>query len=182
MLVINTIPAVYFSARDLLARRGTKFLVYWEVAKELGGMGVRPGDKIASISYANVNNVKWARLARVQIIAEVYHRSYDEEQERNDFWKADPSIQEQILQAFSSAGVHVVVSDEKPRGPGAAGWQLIGNTGYYVHFLAGSGAPLPGGGAAERQAPERGWRRGGRTGTGRAPMIIWGSLTRMHSW
>ena len=98
-------------------------------------MGLRPGDRVASISYANVNNVKWARLARVRIIAEVYHTPYYDP-DKNDFWESDVSAQQEILKAFATAGARVVVSDEKPRGALIAGWQKIGRTSYYAYFLS----------------------------------------------
>ena len=137
MLVTRLIPEVSSSVPDLLNWRDTKSHPYWEVADELRKMGVRPGDKVVSVSYANVHNVKWARLARVHIIAEVYHSIY--EPEKNDFWKAAPSVQKQIIRAFANTGARVIVSDEELRGPGTAGWQRIGDTSYFAYFLPGLG-------------------------------------------
>ena len=131
IFAIHTIPVLYSSAVDLLHQRAN---VYWQVATELNKMGLRPGDEVASVSYANVNNVKWARLARVRIIAEVYHTPYHDP-DKNDFWKADRAAQEQILHAFARVGARLVVSDEEPHGPSLSGWQRIGTTSYYAYFL-----------------------------------------------
>jgi hypothetical protein len=133
MLMIRFIPGIFSSVADLRNWRNPKSHPYWEVASELRKMGLRAGDKVASVSYANVNNVKWARLARVRIIAEVYHSIYDPE--KNDFWKAEPSVQKQVIQAFANLGVRVIVADEEPRGPGTDGWQRIGDTSYFAYFL-----------------------------------------------
>jgi 4-amino-4-deoxy-L-arabinose transferase-like glycosyltransferase len=133
MLMIRFIPGIFSSVADLRNWRDPRLHPYWEVASELSKMGLRAGDTVASVSYANVNNVKWARLARVRIIAEVYHSIYDPE--KNDFWKAEPSVQKQVIRAFANLGVRVIVSDEEPRGPGTDGWQRIGDTSYFVYFL-----------------------------------------------
>ncbi len=132
MLVCNLIPEVYSSVVDLSGRGDPESHSYWQVADELKKMGIRPGDKLASVSYANVNNVKWARLARVRIVAEVYHSIY--EPEKNDFWKSEPSVQKQVIRALANTGARVIVSDEEPRGPGAAGWRRIGHTNYFAYF------------------------------------------------
>jgi len=132
MFAIHMVPLLYSSVADLLHHRNAN--VYWQVANGLNKMGLRPGDEVASVSYANLNNVKWARLARVRIIAEVYHTPYYNA-DKNDFWEADPSAQQQILQAFATVRARVVVSDEEPRGSSISGWQRIGTTSYYAYFL-----------------------------------------------
>src|SRR5260370_41425874 len=132
ILVIRTVPLVYSAVADQLDHRNTN--VYWEVADGLNKMGLRPGDNVASVSYANLTNVKWARLARVHIIAEVYHTPY-ENADKNDFWGADPSSQRAILEAFENLRACVVVSDEEPRGPSISGWRRIGKTNYFAYFL-----------------------------------------------
>lgn len=133
MLMIRFIPGVSSAVADLPNWHHPKSHPYWEVASELRKMGLRAGDTVASVSYANVNNVKWARLARVRIIAEVHHSIYYPE--KNDFWKAEPSVQKQVIQAFAKLGVKIIVSDEEPLGPGTDAWKRIGDTSYFVYFL-----------------------------------------------
>jgi hypothetical protein len=132
MFTIHMFPLLHSSVADLLHLRNAN--VYWQVANGLNKMGLRPGDKVASVSYANVNNVQWARLAKVRIIAEVYHDPY-RDADKNDFWKADSSAQQRILQAFATVGARMVVSDEEPRGPSISGWQRIATTSYYAYLL-----------------------------------------------
>jgi hypothetical protein len=133
MFTINLLPGLYSSVSDLVDRRNPN--LYWQVAEGLSELGLRPGDKVASISYSSLNNTRWARLARVRIIAEVYHNPYYDA-EKNDFWKADSSAQQKILHAFKTAGARMAISDEEPRGASSSEWQRIGTTNYYVYFLS----------------------------------------------
>jgi hypothetical protein len=97
-------------------------------------MGVQPGDKVASIKYSNIGNAKWARLARVQIIAEMYSDAYRTDED--DFWMADEAVKAQIIQSFAKAGANIIVANAVPIGISTEGWQRIGDTGYYVYFLS----------------------------------------------
>jgi hypothetical protein len=133
MFTINLLPGLYSSVSDLVDRRNPN--LYWQVAEGLSELGLRPGDKVASISYSSLNNTRWARLARVRIIAEVYHNPYYDA-EKNDFWKADSSAQQKILHAFKTVGARMAISDEEPRGASSSEWQRIGTTNYYVYFLS----------------------------------------------
>src|SRR5262249_40764892 len=130
MFAIEVVPRLY-SAVIKLAQRDDQN-EYWQVADGLREMGLRPGDRVASTSYANVNNVQWARLAKVRIVAEVYHNSYDNG-DKNDFWTADLFAQQRILEAFANLGTRMVVSDEKPHGRWTSGWQRVGTTSYYAY-------------------------------------------------
>jgi hypothetical protein len=105
--------------------------VYWEVADGLRNMGLEPGDKVASTSYANRNNARWARLARVQIVAEVYDPKTTDE-----FWAIKHSAREKLLKAFYETGSKVVVADSVPYwATDTIGWQKVGETDYYAYFF-----------------------------------------------
>jgi hypothetical protein len=122
----------------LALRSRTQRNVYWEVANGLRSMGLVAGDKVASTSYANRNNAAWARLARAQIIAEVYDAPLDGSPgEVNDaFWVADRATKENILSTFRAAGAKVVVADSIPhwvRKP--IGWRRIAKTEYFAYFF-----------------------------------------------
>jgi hypothetical protein len=125
--ILSTVPKTVEDAISLLWSQPH---VYWQVAEGLKHMGLQPGDKVASTGYSHSTNVKWARLARVQIIAEVYS------QEGDGFWTVSPIIRKQILAAFAKAGAKVVVTDTIPDSVDKAGWQQVGETGYYAYFLA----------------------------------------------
>jgi hypothetical protein len=138
----------YSSAIPLLTGHEDKSNKYWRVAEALKALGIEPGDKVASTSYANYNNVTWARLARVHIIAEVYYRpgktgNSDAKlwAEKNNFWAADAPVQEQVLCSVAHAGAKVIVADESPSWAQNSGWLNLGNTGYYAYLLSNTCQP-----------------------------------------
>ncbi|MCA1607561.1 MAG: hypothetical protein LC775_19325, partial [Acidobacteria bacterium] len=113
----------------------------WQVAEGLKRMGAQPGDKVAVLNTSigppgylgnirSSDNMRWARLARLQIVAEVYSR-----EDKNNFWKVDNAAKQQVIDAFAQAGAKMIVDDEVPDWAAAEGWQRTGNTDHYVHFL-----------------------------------------------
>jgi hypothetical protein len=108
---------------------------YQEVAEGARKMGLRPGDQIASLDFSNLGTAMWARLARIQIIAEVYYWPGGHEGTENDFWKENQATQDKVLHRLLQTGAKAVVSSEAPTGPAAAQWSRIGNTGYYLLWL-----------------------------------------------
>lgn len=85
-----------------------------------------------SAEYSNVYNVPWARLAQVQIVAEVYDVGPDGS--RREDWKQDPSAVARVLDALRQTGALAVVTGAEA--PIAGGnWQPIGSTRYRIHFL-----------------------------------------------
>ena len=107
---------------------------YQAIAEGATKMGLHPGDQVASLDFSNLGTAMWARLARIQIIAEVFYFS-DRPGGAFCFWNADPATQEILLQRLSQTGAKAVVSSDAPTGPGAARWSRIGNTGYYLLWL-----------------------------------------------
>ncbi|HEY1404733.1 MAG TPA: hypothetical protein VGB05_11435, partial [Pyrinomonadaceae bacterium] len=59
---------LYSSVRDLAPGRAAQRDVQWQVAEELRRMGMRPGERVASIG--NTMFHAWPRLARVRVVAE----------------------------------------------------------------------------------------------------------------
>ncbi len=115
--------------------RDAQTISYQQVAMRAAEMGLRPGDQIASVNYSNEGIAMWARLARLEIIAEIYHRSDGFEGDAKTFWKADPLTQEKVIQKFSETGARAVISQDQPSGEAATGWSEIGKTGYYLYWL-----------------------------------------------
>lgn len=106
-----------------------------EIAKAMYQLGLRPGDRIASLEYSLYNTSTWARLARVEIIAEVYYWPTLSESAANDFWKASPATQGMVIQAIGKTGARVIVSQMPPTPSDASGWRRVGKTDYYAYWL-----------------------------------------------
>jgi hypothetical protein len=130
------LPSLFhvFDIRPLHARVAER-ASYQQVAEKVAEMGLRPGDDIASLDASNMGTAMWAHLARVQIIAEVYYWPNHPEGASNNFWKADPLTQENVIQKLSQTGARAVVSQNTPSGEGASRWSEIGTTGYYLYWL-----------------------------------------------
>ena len=71
----------------------------------------------------------WARLARVQIVAEIYSPQVA------DFWAADHSIKSQVINAFATTGAKVIVAQNVPSLASTRDWQRIGNTSYHAYMF-----------------------------------------------
>jgi hypothetical protein len=99
-----------------------------DVAAELHRLGIRPGDKMAVIGYAF--NSFWARLARVQIVAEMFGWEAD------SFWLGEPSLQSKVLRTFANTGAKAIVAERVPTYVHPAGWHRVGNSNYYIYILA----------------------------------------------
>jgi hypothetical protein len=90
-------------------------------------VGVRPGDKVAIIGDAFV--AFWARLARVQIVAEMFGWEAD------PFWLGDAEAQARVIKAFASSGAKAIVAESVPDYASLTGWQRLGSTGHSVYLL-----------------------------------------------
>ena len=127
-------PKHYSSVRTLFRTEPSREHVFWQVADGLRRMGLSPGDRVATLEYANIDHVHWARLARARIIAEIYFKAH-EPLAANDFWRVDPSARRRAIAAFTTTGARMIVSDREPPRGETAGWRRIGETGYYVYWL-----------------------------------------------
>jgi hypothetical protein len=114
-----------------------------EVADEMRRLGLRPGDRIASLEFSLIDAMIWARLARVSIIAEVYYWPQHPETFVNDFWKADSVSQEKVIQVLAETGARAIVSLKPQSVASQAGWQQAGNTQYYIYWLHARSPSLP---------------------------------------
>jgi hypothetical protein len=96
-----------------------------DIAEGLRQTGIQPGDKVAFLGYSF--DAAWARLARVQIVAEMH--PYDPSR----FWSADRETQLRVMQAFASTGARAIVAERGPGRQSLAGWRRAGATSYYVY-------------------------------------------------
>src|SRR5688572_4214282 len=104
--------------------------VQWEAANGLNRLGIRPGDKVALIGDGYFEY--WARLARVQIVAEIPSDNIDR------FWSADEATRSEVFDVLAGTGAKAVVTRAvAPRGL-MSGWHPIdGQSYYYAHTFRG---------------------------------------------
>ena len=102
------------------------------IAEALHEHGIEAGDKVAWIrpeQFNSVQNYWWARLAKVQIVAEI-PTGHDKA-----FWQADPDMQRRLMSSLRSAGAKAFVVTKMPETVSRAGWTEIGRNGYFIRFL-----------------------------------------------
>jgi len=118
---------------ELTAWSNDEALPQWQIATSLRRLGVEPGDKVAwirpSVFDDKIQNYSWARLARVEIVAEISTGGAD------DFWSASPAEQSKILDAFARTGAVALVVTKIPARFSPGGWLPLGKTGYFLHPL-----------------------------------------------
>jgi 4-amino-4-deoxy-L-arabinose transferase-like glycosyltransferase len=129
------------SARTLYAAAGPAGRVDapapedWRVVEGLRAIGVREGARVGSLTYSNHDHVRWARLGRAKIVAELFSGAYITTED--SFWKADEATKAKIIDAMARAGAEVIVSRRLPQGVAPpAGWQQIGATRYFVFRIS----------------------------------------------
>lgn len=129
MITIGFLPALkaYSTARDLIRGRNPWPHAQWQVADGLNRMEVQPGEKVAWIG--NPANNAWARLARVQKVAEI------PSVEADNFWAADHLVKSQVIKTFARTEATVIVTKNVPSSASTIDWQRIGNTDYYAYIL-----------------------------------------------
>jgi hypothetical protein len=126
--------------RDVLGRSPPDPDSPAEVVKAMYGLGLKPGDEIASLQWSLYDVSTWARLARVKIVAEVYYWPGRAETDGNDFRAADPATQERVMQALAGTGARFIVSQVPLAGAVGEGWQRVGASHYYAYRVDTAGA------------------------------------------
>jgi hypothetical protein len=127
VMVLTALLVVYHLAGFPHEEGGELWL---QVGKSLNAAGVQPGDDVAIIGDSSPG-CRWARMARVRIVAQILREDV------KDFWQiSSPGIKADVYDAFARAGAKAVVAEATPPPNGFAGWQRLGNTDYYIHFLA----------------------------------------------
>ena len=126
-VLVCLIPATWFVtravARDFLRADDVRQEVY--LAEALSGLGLSPGEPIATVGFGAEG---WARLARVRVIAEVpWGAGYL-------YWTADPQVAEDVLTLFRSAGARLALASDVPAHR-SDGWIHIERTNFFYRFL-----------------------------------------------
>jgi hypothetical protein len=124
LVAVVLVPTVVRTTRDLAHEKiNPEFdaAVQWQYAEAMRRLGIGPGDAVAVIGDG-FNAARWARLARVRIIAEL---PFPRNQER--FWKANSNERARILALFEKAGAKAVYAEDAPAWSASAGWHALGD-------------------------------------------------------
>ena len=114
--------------------RGDTGELWVQVGTSLNTAGVQPGEDVAIIGDSS-DGCRWARMARVRIVAQVLREDV------GAFWRvSDPRVKADVYDAFVRSGAKAVVAEKIPPSDAFADWQRLGDTDYYVHFLSSSGS------------------------------------------
>jgi hypothetical protein len=117
---------------------------HWQIANYLSSIGIKPGDKVASVGYSFLP--AWSRLARTRVVSEMPSADL--------FWLT-PSAALEVTQVFAQSGAKVVIAtpvliredpdiplDESQippellkSTPPPTGWRRIENMDVYIYVL-----------------------------------------------
>lgn len=131
---LDKFPKKFSSFRDLLHSPQHDVDSSAAIASGMMALGLHPGDRIASLEFSNLGAAMWARLAKVQIVSEVYYWPNHEETSANNFWNADATTQMNVMQALAGTGARAVVTMQPPS-KDFTGWVRAGQSNYYLHWL-----------------------------------------------
>ncbi|HKW55759.1 MAG TPA: hypothetical protein VJN42_00250 [Candidatus Acidoferrum sp.] len=126
ILAFTGMRTVKYFVSDVLATRGQRN-INWEVGMHLREIGIQPGDTVSVI--ASREEVHWARLAGVRIVAELPLG------QDGLFWAGDDATQERVFDAIAKTGAVTVVVRDAPPGAVRRGWIKLGDTPYYAYLL-----------------------------------------------
>lgn len=102
----------------------------WEVARYLSQSGLKPGDRVASVSTGNDIRCTWAYAAGLHIVSSIGNDIYSQPIRQRDFdlfW-TDPAIQKEVLRLFREQGTVAVVVPSSATPPLSPNWQQIPQT------------------------------------------------------
>jgi hypothetical protein len=126
------IGVVLLNLKNNLLQRGAS-LQNVQVAEQLRTMGVEPGSRVAVIGDALRQEEYWARLDRVEIVAEV-PRTLETGDSEAAFWSSGLEVEQTVLNALKSTGASAAVADTPPKVL-PPGWVAVGKTGRAVYFF-----------------------------------------------
>jgi hypothetical protein len=126
---ISVGPSLFWTTYSGIRRIGSPAIAPasrdWEVARSLAALGVRPGDKVAKIGHGNAY---WARLAGVQIVAEVHSdkEDFDLVPDIGFLLGSDGSLTAGAVSGFVSTGARAIVAPNVPPNVAEHGWTKLG--------------------------------------------------------
>jgi hypothetical protein len=122
------ITVIKAAVGNLAGSSGTKNLP-WQVATELKGCGLQPGDKVAVLGH-DTSSDYWAHLAQVRIVADLRKENVPV------YWDASDATRARVLDSLAHTGASFVVTHFRPPASQISAWHTLGETGYYALPLA----------------------------------------------
>jgi hypothetical protein len=115
----------------------------WAIAEYLRGLGLKAGDRVASVSPGNDIRCTWAYAARLHIVAAIGNDAYDPQNHVQDMhlFFDNPSVQAEVLEMFRRQGAVAVVATEIPFDVSSPGWQRVPGSKAWVLLLEPSASP-----------------------------------------
>jgi hypothetical protein len=135
--VFNSSERLHGAARSAVARQDMQSGGQWAVAEYLQRLGLKAGDKVASVSPRNDYRCTWAYASGLHVVAAIGNDAYDPQNQVEDLhlFFDDPSAQEQVLQLFRKQGAVAVVATEMPFDVSSQGWERIPGSRAWVLVL-----------------------------------------------
>jgi hypothetical protein len=135
--LFNSWERLHGAVRSAVARKDMQSGGQWAVAEYLQQMGLRSGDKVASVSAGNDIRCTWAYGAGLHVVAAIGNDAFDPKNQVEDLhlFFDDPSTQEQVLQMFREQGAVAVVATDIPFDVSSPGWQHVPGSKTWVHVL-----------------------------------------------
>jgi hypothetical protein len=140
--VFNSSERLHGAVRSAVARQDMQSGGQWAVAEYLQRLGLKAGDKVASVAPRNDFRCTWAYASGLHVVAAIGNDAYDPQNQVEDLhlFFDDPSTQEQVLQLFRKQGAVAVVATEIPFDVSSPGWEHIPGSRAWVLLLGGDSA------------------------------------------
>ena len=109
----------------------------WTIASYLTQSGLRPGEKVATVTTLNQIRCTWAYASGLHIVADIGNDAYspqNQQQDFNLFWTG-PAIQQDVFKLFREQGAIAVIVPVATTPALSPDWQQIPNTQAWVHRL-----------------------------------------------
>ena len=136
VILAKSIEAAYSVGRVIVRGEDVSDAPYWRVADGLARMGVLPGEQVGFIGYGFAAGSFWARLAKVQIIADIGTGPlFLPKPDVDLFWHASPDVKRKVIEAFANTGAKAIVANRIPFGHSDPEWQRIGDTDHFIYVL-----------------------------------------------
>jgi hypothetical protein len=134
LVAVVLVPTMMRTARDFARGVDPEFdaAELWQYARAMRRLGVSPGDAIGVIGDG-FTAARWARLARVRIIAEL--------PDEGQFWNASPGERARLLALFEKTGAKAVFTDSAPAWSAGTGWHTLGGRNWAAFVFCDSVTP-----------------------------------------